>query len=94
MAPTCRSNKPTRRSSFPKKGLRPELAEVLEPGPVEWKKTVPWGNTDLPQAGAFRPTGSRSGLSEHREHSVVEEFQVGATLRPKGGLGLQCLLAV
>lgn len=43
MAPTCRSDKPTRKSSFPKKGLRPELAEVLEPGPVEWKKAVPWG---------------------------------------------------
>lgn len=54
MAPTCRSNRPTRRSNFPEKGLRPELADVLEPGPVEWKKAVPRGNTDLPQA---RPPG-------------------------------------
>lgn len=42
-APTCGSDKPTRRSSFPEKGLRSELAEVLEPGPVEWKRLSPGG---------------------------------------------------
>lgn len=52
VAPTCRSDKPTKRSNLPEKGLRPELADVLEPGPVKWKKAVPRGNTDLPQAGS------------------------------------------
>lgn len=51
MAPTCRSDKLTRRSSFPEKGFRPELADVLVPGPVEWKKAIPRGNTDLLQSG-------------------------------------------
>lgn len=43
IAPTCRSDNPTGRSSFPDQGLGPELAGALDPGPVEWKKAVPRG---------------------------------------------------
>lgn len=60
MAPTCRSNKPTRRSSFPKKGLRPELAEVLEPGSVEWKKLFPGGTLTCHKQG---PSGQLEAVA-------------------------------
>lgn len=50
-APTCGSDKPTRRSSFPEKGLRSELAEVLEPGPVEWKRLSPGGTLTCHKQG-------------------------------------------